>query len=725
MPIAPALQRFVDDELARAPALIERTLAGTSQLLRDGKDSPLSGAERGQQFAILEALRAHANAYQHAFVRALREEVVEVLHEQQGGAGAMALKASGLELMDESSVEVDIEISRAMQLIDTTAEWELRELQTFTSTLVGQTHVSAESNPLRPQVYAHALWQAACATTPVPVQRVALLRVSSGVAAGLLKNAWAAASSRLEAQGITPGIYRSVVMPSGSVPGRGPAAPDAATGNAMAALVASMPGGSEAARVSVDKAAIAPGTRSVHDALPPESAEFQQALARLEEVLRQAPVVAPSPTDSAALEQRLRAQRAALLAAAGAPGRRQAIEFTMRVFDAYALDPQLPPSFAPAVGRLRGSAVRVALHDPEMLNSTHHAVWQFLDRVGEAAIAAAPATDTRGAAVLGLCQALTDQLAGATAADATLYRRALAQLDALLLNQFKAQLEAAHATTESLQLSERRDLLEKHLSQRLVDQLVPIRTTPPVRRFMTGPWARVLAETILREGEQGESTRGYIKLVDELLWSVQLPDHPKSRQRLLALLPDMLQRLRQGMASIRLPDAEQASILDELMAIHTEALRPSARADEAALTAEQIVQRMRDEVLPASTGHGGFTDSVIDVTSMETVPAEMMPSQHEGASQDPSKRVDALQLGDRGRLFLHGRWSRVQLLWRSEQGTFLLFAGEVPGRTHSITRRALERLAGAGLMQPLQARALTQRAIDFVTREAGQPAATT
>ena len=62
--------------------------------------------------------------------------------------------------MDESRVEVDIEISRAMQLIDSTAEWELRELQTFTSTLVGQNHVTAESNPFRPLVYATALWDA-------------------------------------------------------------------------------------------------------------------------------------------------------------------------------------------------------------------------------------------------------------------------------------------------------------------------------------------------------------------------------------------------------------------------------------------------------------------------------------------------------------------------------------------------------------------------------------
>ena len=52
--------------------------------------------------------------------------------------------------MDESRVEVDIEISRAMQLIDSTAEWELRELQTFTSTLVGQQPRHRRIEPVSP-----------------------------------------------------------------------------------------------------------------------------------------------------------------------------------------------------------------------------------------------------------------------------------------------------------------------------------------------------------------------------------------------------------------------------------------------------------------------------------------------------------------------------------------------------------------------------------------------
>src|SRR5580765_1638100 len=137
MPISPALEQFVDDELALAPALIERVVAGTLQLLRDAKDIRPSPPERAHRLAVAGALQSHDAAYQRSFLGALQSGVRASVTEQYDGPAADAPAAGGgLELMDESRVEIDIEISRAMQSIDTTAEWEQRELQTFTSTLV-------------------------------------------------------------------------------------------------------------------------------------------------------------------------------------------------------------------------------------------------------------------------------------------------------------------------------------------------------------------------------------------------------------------------------------------------------------------------------------------------------------------------------------------------------------------------------------------------------------
>ncbi|HJW10262.1 MAG TPA: DUF1631 family protein, partial [Albitalea sp.] len=244
-----------------------------------------------------------------------------------------------------------------------------------------------------------------------------------------------------------------------------------------------------------------------------------------------------------------------------------------------------------------------------------------------------------------------------------------------------------------------------------------VRTSATIRRFMTGAWAKVLAEAMVRFGDNNELAIGYIKAVDELLWSLRLPDHPQSRKRLLGVLPGLLQRLRAGMALIALPEAEQRAFLDELLAVHTEALRPGKGGDDTELTPQQIVQQLRDEAVPEAPLSGQpFRDSLIDLGSMDTVPADALTGPG-AAPDDPSRRIDTMAPGGRYQLFLHGRWTRVLLLWRSPHGQFFLFAGADPNHAHSVTRRALERLSEERLLKPLEDVSLIQRAVDSLMRK--------
>lgn len=649
MAIAPKLQRFVDDELARAAGLIERSIAGTLTLLRD--HGGLTPREREHHFEIVEALQRDAARYRQVFGDTLRDAVQRDLREQQEPAAAAG---GGLELMDESRVEVDIEISRAMQIIDSTAEWELRELQTFTSTLAGQQHVSAESNPLRPLAFATALWEAACAVVPTLAQRTTLLRLSAGVTAGLLKTAWAAASSRLEAQGVEPGIYRTVILAAPiALPERGAlAAPTASTARtgALGRLLDGLGGGSAKADSGGDEKAV--------------------------------------------------------------------VELLSRLFALIQADTAVPGACRALIARLQVAALRVAVQEPAMLDAPDHPVWQLMSRLASAASTYPAAGDRRLATLMSFAEAVTEEVARTPSADAALFRRALARLDAFLAEQLQWQLREAQAAVESLQRAERRELLEHVLSQRLTEQMAHVRANAPIRRFVTGTWAKVLAEAMLRFGEQAEPTPTYLKTVDDLLWSLQTPDHPQSRQRLIALLPGLLQRLREGMTLAEVPAADQQAVFDELMAVHTEALRPGAKAPAAALTPQEIVQRMREEVIPEAPVRRPFADSVIDLASMDTVPADFLATRPMGATvEDAQRRLDALTPGARQRVFLQRRWSIVQLLWRSEQGLYFLYAGERPGQTHSITRRALERLDAAGLLQPLEAGPLVPRSIDALLNQ--------
>lgn len=654
---APLLQ-FVDDELARSATLAERCVAGTLALLRGERDG-LAPGERERQFELVESLQRKGAQFQQRFLDALREGVQRELASQEAAtASASAAPPASLELMDESRVEADIEISRAMQLIDSTAEWERRELQTFTSTLCGLAHVSEDSNPLRPIVYATALWEAAGAISPAPASRAALLRLSAGVLAGQLKTAWAAASSRLEAQGVQPGIYRTVLLAPGAVSSRSGSAREAARAGALGALLAGMPAAD----------------------------------------LAQGSLLADTPP--------------------GGDGR--VASLLSRLFAVIQADTQLPAAVRAVLARLQVASLRVALQDGTLLDSAEHPVWRLMNRIAGAGLSYPVAGDKRLANLLAFCDAVAEEISRAQVGDAAPFRRALARIDAFLAEQLQWQLREATASVVGLQRAERRDALELLLAQRLSDQMASVRAPASLRRFVTAAWAKVLAESMVRFGEQAEPTPSYLKTVDELLWSLQPPDHPQSRQRLVALLPGLLQRLRNGMALIEMPEAEQQAVLDALMPLHAEALRPGQRAAAAPLTPEQIVQRMREEVVPDTPLPRPFSDSVIDLASMETVPADFLATDI-GAPEDAARRVDTLQAGERLRLFVRGRWTRVQLLWRSDKGQYLLFAGEQPGLTHSITRRALERLDAAGLLQPLEDRPLVQRAIETLANELPLP----
>lgn len=720
MSTAPLFQRFVDQQLALAPALVARTRAGIVTLLGQSREVGPDSSDRAHYDEIITALERDAAVYDKAFVASLTARVTEEIDSQHGAASIEGKSAAvGLELMDESRIEVDIEISRAMQLIDTTAEWELRELQTFTSTLTGHRHVSAETNPFRPLTYASALWDAACSVLASPAQRAIALRTSAGVTAGLLKNAWAAASTELESAGVAPGLYRTVVLPSGGSFGRAAAEPTR-TG-AMSSLLASMPGAGARPGANAPDAvnpSVVGAARGERGHVPTQRRpEFEQALLRLDELLRHLPSEASlARGGQEATVGRVEHLRAALIGSASEPVDRQVIELVTRVFESLLADAQLAGAFRTVFARMQIAVLRVALSDRTVLDSYDHAVWRLLDRIGEASVGYSRPEDPRLSGFLSFASAVAEEMAGAGVADAALFRRGLNRVDGYLSEQLQGQLRTAQGAVDALRLAERREVLQQHLTQRLTDQLVAVRTTPTIRRFVTGTWARVIAEDMLRHGEQSEATMSDLKAVDDLLWSLKIPDHPQSRQRLLQLLPGLLQRLRTGMELIGHAPIEQQAVLNELMTIHTAALRPGT-GGAGPLTPEEIVQKMRDEIVPATSEARSFSDSVIDLSSMETVPAEHLPSSGAQPDDDLAKRIEALRAGERLRIFLQGRWSRVQLLWRSDLGHFFLLAGESPTHTHSITRRALERLNNAGLVQPLETKPLVQRAVDRMMRE--------
>jgi len=714
MPIAPLLQRFVDDELARAPLLIEQVrVAATENLQRAGAGDCLDPAEVHLRREAARALHLRGDRFSTQYVDALRALVHADLaaHERPGRCveGAADAGPDSLALMDESLVESDIEISRATMLIDSTVEWEQRELQTFASALRGEKHVGTDSNPLRPSLVARALWEASAALEVPTSQRVQVLRAAAAAIGQPLKHAYAAACSRIEAQGIEPSLYRTVLLAPGSVA-------DTALGPARQGnVVATQPGALQrllAEMPAVDASRASPMAGVV---------DVDPALARLDALMRR---TGAASVGGSRASGGLASERAPLAAQAPQGFDPRLIELLSRLFDALLADPALPASAKGAIARLQVSALRVALRDPALLDSHEHPTWRLMDRIAHACQQTAAAGPARLAALALACDALADDLARHATPDAPLYRQGLVRLDTLVADDLRQAQQAAHSAIAALQGTDRRMRILTQVRSRLEDQFVRCPVGTAVRRFLLGHWAQQLADAIVHAGPESEATASLTRTVDDLLWSLHPPAHPASRQRLVKLLPDLLARLRTGMARCGLEMSEQQAVLVELETSHSATLWPgggtaAVAAHRTQETPEDIVRRLREETAYDAPPRRDFGDSVLDLSTLDTVPAGLMPDDDAAIPSDErsarARRAPAaiamLAAGRAGRLLLQGRWIDAQLLWRSEGGELLLFA-DGAGCTHALTRRALERLYAEGLAQFDPPGSLVQRAIE-------------
>jgi hypothetical protein len=696
----PLLQRHLDDSLAHALQWLPLVLQDTQQALVAGNAPALRNAGKGQLAEVVGALQKLQPQLVRRTVDGLRARAAEA------GGSAMAPKASGafsldaLQLVDEHQAEQDIEVMRMVQLAELSAEWELRELQARTATLRGERDIRAEANPLRPEVVARAFWEATAELALAPEARMLLVRAAGEPMARGLREAYAQGLKRLESWGVQPAAYRAVQLPGRGMP------PSAAPPNS----------GFDVTRPGALDELAGGRTRGEGAAGLPLSPE---AAARLNAALDR--VLAQLPAGGAGEANVIRAHQQALDAAARNDGDRHVVSLLAQLFESILHDATLLPAVHRRLARLQKPVLTIALRDARLLDDHSQPSWRLMNRIASHVMGYADPADPRLAPFLADLDQLLDPLAAARTPEAAQHAEALAQLEAIALKHLRLEQRAAGSSIEKLRAAERREELQATYREQLAAQMAggPAPLDASLRRFLVETWSLVLAESSLRDGAAAPSTAQHAQTVDHLLRSLQPPRTAEDRSRLAAAVAPLVQRLKDGMALIRLPDAEREAVLQALMARHAELLKGDAPARTRDLTPEEIVQRMRDEMLddvPSGSSVGG--DSLLDVSALETVPAELMSDPTPAAAR-PGAWLDRVSTGTWCHLALQGGWTPLRLLWVSEARNHWLFSS-APGAMHSYTRRALERLASERLAVPLETRNLLERAVDAVLAADGR-----
>lgn len=370
MSTRPTLPDFIDDELLRAPMTIDLVIDTVLQRWRE-RMVPMGRHDADPA----RVLQMHRNEVVSAALAHLRTAAVA---DGSPGIGHLAAKPAAaapqaMSLIDEDDVAVDIEIARCVETIRLKAELEVRELQTYTSALVNDLGISRDTNPFRPDRFVRALW-AGVQTLPMSrAVQAAFLHEAAVPLAETLRKAYAAASRRLEDQGVTPAIHRTIVVGGGT-----------AWGSQMARQQA-------AAQMGLNDS-----IRATLDALP-EPTRFRSAA---------------MPVTSTAAQH-------------GPAADAQMIELLARLFEALQSETGLGTDTLALLQRLEPLALRVALRDPSLLDRYDHPVWRFMDQLAHDIETSPPAQRLR---VLGLGRNLIDHLAQTDHADPKGFEWALARL---------------------------------------------------------------------------------------------------------------------------------------------------------------------------------------------------------------------------------------------------------------------------------------------------------
>lgn len=425
----PPLHDFIDDELLRAPMTLDRVIDSVQEQWRALR--PGHGAWRTVHDPA-RTLRTHRGELVAATLRALRQAV----QADMSPAGVrptsfddfQASLPMSLALIDDDTVVADIEIARCIETIKLAAEDELRELQTYTATLVNDPNVSRDTNPFRPEIFVRALWQGVQAGLPLDLHgQAAFMHEAATPLASALRKAYAAAADRLEERGVVPARHRTIVTV-----------------------------GSAAFRLTgVPLHAPPPAPRHDPTARPPQQAQpagaaewpprpglqyasQPPAMAR--------PSVAPAGHDtrSGVLHEPASHASATIWPARRPANDTELLTLLRQLFDELAADRAQAPEFGHFIQGLLPVAERLQGPREDVLHRDH-ALWRFLDLAAHAVQLCATAERTR---VLGLLRNLQQHLGSLGEVDAERLRWATDRLQALQAHLLQQAQTRAQPTLE-------------------------------------------------------------------------------------------------------------------------------------------------------------------------------------------------------------------------------------------------------------------------------------
>jgi hypothetical protein len=639
--------------------------------------------DRNLLLEVVIVLRDQQQALVTAFPQALLAEFSQAI----AGDRVSTLSFDTLPLLGDDQLQENADLVQGANGLEDAVRPQLAALETSLAVSQLTPQGGQHRHPLRPEVYARAVYRLVRQSPVSPAVRRRWLRYLTPLMGPELAHAYA-----LMAQRLLPTEPLSVPAELSMDPVRQETLDSATqlTIRELRKLLAGEPG------QAADEAVIVFSDTEFSHTVP-AALEMVQDMRKVDQLLlqlRQRQAAMPGHGQDS-----MDAFRAALRQEAKRPAQALGLEVVHLMIDHLAGDPRLLPAVRDIVRDLEPPLLRLALVDPRFFSDREHPARRLVEQVTQRSLAWSSAEGEGFERFMEGLQQATEALLDAGGTGPETFEIALSALqDAWEEAQPRGRRNRERAV-RALMRAEQRNLLADRIAQQILDRPDAAKAPPEALAFLTGPWSQVMAQARLADGTGDEDPGGGKWVVQAVLWSVQ----PALAARVAGQHRTLVARIDEGLTSIDHLPADTDRWQNLLSVLRDLALSTATGSALRAHEVEPTPEHVNTWLAPIEMHESGYLpDSAIPLGS-GSIETDTLPSRE-------------LQLGAYVDLQGEG-WERWQLTWASPHGLLFMFS-HASGATRSMTRRKLNSMLSHGTLRLVSSHPVVDGALDAVARAA-------
>lgn len=770
-----AFQACVDELHRLAPFLIDRWSSKLAVALYERSLVATDTAQRHQIQDAIAFLKKHRAAIVQGFSDGVRKAIAADMlpttkstigKSAKSGRALSSLSFDDLELMGDMQVQQAVESARLHQIVRLGCETASGSFSARLSTAQGFLVVKGDNNPLRPETVTLVLSEL-LQSLPISAQtRVYWLLDGARIMGEELQSLYVALNDFLAGLGVVPAAYGILGVPPAKTSGAATRAAPVEDWD-QPQTAAALPARADARFINPrpDSEMFAEGSKPLltldhlhhllmgdYENSVPQVSSFSQfatdevehqdfshtvptALDVLSELEEQGLVAAGMKLTRHAPPMPVAKLRARFKTGAKTLGQSLAIEVVGLMIEQMANDERLLPPVRQIVASVEPAFLQLAVTDPRFFSDKSHPARRLLEAITSESLGYASEGATGFSEFLQHLQEIAASLAADNANDSDHFASLLQTFEHLQNRNSPENRRTQRLAVQALLQAEKRNSMAVKIASEIRMHPDFIDCNRVITAFLTGPWAQVMARERLSEQSvtPGNGANIFSLTLGDLLWSLDSQQVAGHRRRLVKMIPNLLESLRKGLATIDFPVEHSQPFFNHLMALHQDVLKTWKETASGEAKSTHSLEKMfvsSEEanagplwLAPSEVRHSGFIQDP-DASSTELSvkklndPHESMPGDLSAQAGANEESID-LNVGDWVDLLVEMQWLRAQLTWMSPGNTLFMFTSQ-GGRKHSMTSRVLRHLAKLDLVKVVSQQGVFEGALDSIARVAMQ-----